>query len=104
MLLPHITISGSELSGIRGPTYQDTYPTVNLEAQACGTPVITYQTGGSPESVDVCAGAVVPRGDVEALACAIESHVPAIPVGVERFDKDRCYAAYLSLYREVMEA
>ncbi len=33
------------------PTYQDTYPTVNIEAQACGTPVITYRTGGSVESV-----------------------------------------------------
>ncbi len=33
------------------PTYEDNYPTVNIEAQACGTPVITYKTGGSPESV-----------------------------------------------------
>lgn len=33
------------------PTYEDNYPTVNLEAQACGTPVLTYRTGGSPESV-----------------------------------------------------
>lgn len=33
------------------PTYEDNYPTVNLEAQACGTPVLTYKTGGSPESV-----------------------------------------------------
>ena len=33
------------------PTYEDNYPTVNLEAQACGTPVITYPTGGSVESV-----------------------------------------------------
>ena len=33
------------------PTYEDNYPTVNLEAQACGTPVITYKTGGSVESV-----------------------------------------------------
>ena len=32
-------------------TYGDTYPTVNLEAQACGTPVVTYRTGGSVESV-----------------------------------------------------
>ena len=32
-------------------TYEDNYPTVNLEAQACGTPVITYDTGGSVESV-----------------------------------------------------
>jgi glycosyltransferase involved in cell wall biosynthesis len=34
------------------PTYEDNYPTVNLEARACGTPVITYRTGGSVESVD----------------------------------------------------
>lgn len=33
------------------PTYEDNYPTVNLEAQACGTPVVTYDTGGSGESV-----------------------------------------------------
>lgn len=32
-------------------TYEDTYPTVNLEAQACGTPCLTYRTGGSVESV-----------------------------------------------------
>ena len=32
------------------PTLEDNYPTVNLEAIACGTPVITFDTGGSPES------------------------------------------------------
>ena len=44
------------------PTYEDTYPTVNLEAQACGTPVITYKTGGSVESVPVLNQ--VDRGDL----------------------------------------
>lgn len=33
------------------PTHEDNYPTTNLEAKACGTPVITYRVGGSPESV-----------------------------------------------------
>lgn len=33
------------------PTYEDNYPTTNLEAVACGTPVFTYDTGGSPESI-----------------------------------------------------
>ena len=33
------------------PTYEDNYPTTNLEAIACGTPVFTYDTGGSPESI-----------------------------------------------------
>ena len=35
------------------PTYEDNYPTVNLEAKACNTPVITYNSGGSPESVNM---------------------------------------------------
>ena len=35
------------------PTYADTFPTTNLEANACGIPVITYNTGGSPESAKV---------------------------------------------------
>jgi glycosyltransferase involved in cell wall biosynthesis len=34
------------------PTHEDNYPTVNLEALACGTPVITYNSGGSPECSD----------------------------------------------------
>ena len=33
------------------PTYEDNYPTVNLEAISCGTPVITYNTGGSGEAI-----------------------------------------------------
>ena len=33
------------------PTYEDNYPTVNLEAEACGTPVVTYDTGGCRETI-----------------------------------------------------
>jgi putative colanic acid biosynthesis glycosyltransferase len=33
------------------PTHEENYPTVNLEANACGIPVVTYNTGGSPETV-----------------------------------------------------
>ena len=33
------------------PTTEDNFPTVNLEAEACGTPVVTYNTGGCSESV-----------------------------------------------------
>ena len=31
-------------------TTEDNYPTVNLEAEACGTPVVTYDTGGCWET------------------------------------------------------
>ena len=44
------------------PTYEDNYPTVNLEASACGAQVLTYRTGGSPESVP--ASNVFEVGDV----------------------------------------
>lgn len=47
-------------------TYEDNYPTVNLEAQACGTPVVTYNTGGSVESVPK--SNIVPQGDIGSLA------------------------------------
>src|SRR5690554_1090286 len=53
------------------PTYEDTFPTTNLESQACGTPVITYKTGGSPEAIDVSTGIVVEQGNIQDLVDAI---------------------------------
>lgn len=61
----------SEADVLINPTYADTYPTCNLESIACGTPVITYDTGGSPESVTTDTGKVVRQGDVDQLAEAI---------------------------------
>lgn len=49
------------------PTLEDNFPTTNLEALACGTPVITFDTGGSPESIDEKSGIVVDQGDTEKL-------------------------------------
>lgn len=57
------------------PTYVDNFPTTNIEALACGTPVITYRTGGSPEAVDSETGVVLEKGDVEGLKIAIEDIV-----------------------------
>lgn len=53
------------------PTYVDNFPTVNIEALACGTPVITYNTGGSPEAVDGETGFVVEQGDLSGVIEAI---------------------------------
>src|SRR5699024_1574748 len=41
------------------PTLEDNFPTTNLEALACGTPVITFNTGGSVESIDYTTGKIV---------------------------------------------
>ena len=54
------------------PTYSDNFPTTNIEALACGTPVITYKTGGSPEAIDEKTGIVVEQGNINQLKEAIE--------------------------------
>ena len=61
----------SEALALVNPTWQDNYPTVNLEAIACGTPVVTYCTGGSIESVSPETGFVVQQGDVVSLSACI---------------------------------
>lgn len=95
------------------PTYQDTFPTVNLEAMACGTPVVTYNTGGSPESLTEETGIVVPKGDVERLYSAIKSIIGKSPTEkeeqrrlcVERakdFDAKVRYEEYINLYEKLL--
>lgn len=91
------------------PTYQDNYPTTNLEALACGTPVITYRTGGSPEAIDEKTGIVVEQGDVEALADAIRkmkehplSSDDCRKRAEEYFDKDKCFEKYIELYKSLI--
>lgn len=44
------------------PTYEDNYPTVNLEAEACGLPVVTYDTGGCEETISNINSKVIPKG------------------------------------------
>ena len=67
------------------PTREDNYPTVNMEAIACGTPVITFRTGGSPEIVDEDTGTVVECDDVDALEQEIIRISHTSP-----FDTDTC--------------
>lgn len=53
------------------PTLEDTFPTTNIESLACGTPVITFKTGGSVESIDNSCGAIVEKENVEELITVI---------------------------------
>lgn len=78
-------------------TYQDTYPTTNLEAISCGTPVITYQTGGSPESA-LLYGTAVPRGDVAAVARLLGTHPVFTPAPDLSLDRSAALEQYLRLY------
>jgi glycosyltransferase involved in cell wall biosynthesis len=54
------------------PTQADNFPTVNIEALACGTPVVTFDTGGSWESVGDKCGVLVKEVSVNALVRSIE--------------------------------
>lgn len=49
------------------PTYEDNFPTTNLEAMACGTRVITYKTGGAPEAIKKENGYIVEKGDLKTV-------------------------------------
>lgn len=55
------------------PTLEDNFPNTNLESIACGTPVITFKTGGSIESIDDKTGAVVEKGNINELIRKIRS-------------------------------
>ena len=57
------------------PTVEDNYPTVNLEAEACGTPVVTYDTGGCAETIAGRASAAV-RGLDEGIRVLLELSAP----------------------------
>ena len=92
------------------PTYEDNFPTVNLEALACGTPVITYRTGGSPEAVDEETGIVVEKGDIDGMVRAVttvdkHAYSPQCRARALRlFDKDKCFKEYIRLYESLVNA
>lgn len=88
-------------------TLEDNFPTTNLEALSCGTPVITFQTGGSPESLDESSGRVVSKGDTDALLEAIfqEKAVPRKPKDclkrAELYEKYDRFQEYVELYHRL---
>lgn len=91
------------------PTYADSFPTVNMEALACGTPVITYRTGGSPEIIDESTGIVVEQGDIDALVKAI-IHLKDEPIASEAcrlravscYDQKERFMDYIRLYEKIL--
>lgn len=90
------------------PTLEDTFPTTNLEAQACGTPVITFRSGGSPEAVNEKTGIVVDKQDVDQLIEAINEIKSKTKTyysaycrsrAEELYDKKKNFTKYIDLYK-----
>uniref|UniRef100_UPI003FEEEE1F glycosyltransferase n=1 Tax=Eubacterium sp. TaxID=142586 RepID=UPI003FEEEE1F len=89
------------------PTREDTYPTVNMESLACGTPVLTFNTGGSPEIIDKTCGMVVEKDDIDSMYNEIinicENNVFTKEMCLRKsrmFDKNEKYRNYIELYKK----
>jgi len=99
----------STADGFVNPTLQDNFPTTNLESLACGTPVITFNTGGSVESIDQSCGLIVEKESIKGLVEAISR------IKIKSFSKSNClkmasqfdmndrFNEYIKLYKKVMK-
>lgn len=91
------------------PTLQDNFPTTNIEALCCGTPVVTFDTGGSKESLTLDCGIVVPKGDYSALKNAIISVETAKLTSSACISRGKLYRQetafdnYIKLYNSIYE-
>ena len=86
------------------PTREDNYPTVNMEAIACGTPVITFHTGGCAEIVDDSCGAVVWDNTLETLIKEISNVEQNLSwyrtncrARASEFEQSNCFNQYVQL-------
>ncbi len=86
-------------------TLEDTFPTTNIEALACGTPVVTFKAGGSPESLDETCGISVDRNSVQGVLAAIERIIAQRGVNYTReqcvnramlYSKENRFTEYIS--------
>lgn len=87
------------------PTYDDNFPNVNLEALACGTPVLTYRTGGSPEAIDDTCGKIIEKGNIQELANTIKTATFTENACIDRarkFSKEKAYKEYIELYKKMI--
>ena len=81
------------------PTLEDNYPTTNLESIACGTPVITYDTGGSSESASLF-GKVVSKGNYrQIMKDILKCNFNKTNYNIEMIGSDFSARKYISLYK-----
>jgi len=92
-------------------TLEDTFPTTNLESLACGTPVVTFDSGGSAETIDTKTGFVVAKNDMESVLDIIRKmkktgKEPFRQACIQRAHtlySQKNYELYIDLYKELIK-
>ena len=90
------------------PTREEVLGMVNVESLACGTPVVTFKTGGSPECIDSSCGYVVEANDIYAMRDAIKKVCVEKPFSADdciaranKFRGDDKFEEYIKLYERM---
>ena len=92
------------------PTTDENFPTVNMEALACGLPVLTYDTGGCAEIIDENSGCAVKSGNIDELERQIIRICQTKPYKKEaritrasKFNMTDKFNEYVDLYNEMLD-
>lgn len=90
------------------PTREEVLGMVNIESNACGTPVLTFRTGGCPECINENTGAVVDCDDIDAMEKEIIRICTDKPFTEEAclahakdFDMNDKFEDYIKLYENI---
>jgi len=89
---------------------QESYPTVCLESQSCGTPVVGFDVGGVAETIFPGMGEVVPLGNIEHMGRAVEwwaeekkkLSADTLRVCRDYVSSERMKQEYLDLYQAML--
>ena len=92
---------------------EDTLSSLNLECQACGTPVVTYDATGSKETVDGSSGGIcVKTGDYKELFSSTIKMFNSMSEAMSakcvkwisnKFEKNSNYSKYVELYKSILK-
>lgn len=100
----------SESNVFVNPTLEDNFPTTNLESIACGTPVITFDSGGSGEAIGKECGIILAEKSTSAIRKAIDNikrkekefYVDKCrDYAMKNFDMNQKFMKYLELYKAI---